>query len=151
MARPRAPFGGQTLIADKSAWSRADHPSVRSQWSAALRNGQIATCPIVNLELLYSARDAEALAEVVYGVEDCVLILQLYHAVTREDTLNADHELRPFAFVVKIINHQKASAFKELAEARGLRFTENPVADTDGIKPRPVEHIVAIDVDNLFD
>jgi predicted nucleic acid-binding protein len=61
MARPRAPFGGQTLIADKSAWSRADHPSVRSQWSAALRNGQIATCPIVNLELLYSARDADAL------------------------------------------------------------------------------------------
>jgi predicted nucleic acid-binding protein len=48
------------FIADKSAWARADHPSVRSEWGSALRNGQIATCPIVNLELLYSARDAEA-------------------------------------------------------------------------------------------
>ena len=61
MARPRAPYGGQILIADKSAWARADHPSVRSEWSSALRDGLIATCPIVTLEVLYSARDAESL------------------------------------------------------------------------------------------
>lgn len=55
---PRAPFGGGVFIADTSAWSRAHRADVRDEWAAALRDGQIATCPIVNLELLYSARSA---------------------------------------------------------------------------------------------
>jgi hypothetical protein len=50
------------LIADTSAWARAPHPLVREQWAAALRGRQIATCSIVTLELLYSARDATELA-----------------------------------------------------------------------------------------
>ena len=53
------PFGGATFIADASAWNRAAHPRVAGRWTTALRNRQIATCPIVNLELLYSARDRE--------------------------------------------------------------------------------------------
>ena len=53
-----APFGGRVLIADTSAWARASHPLVRDLWVAALRGRQIATCSIVTLELLYSARDA---------------------------------------------------------------------------------------------
>jgi len=53
------PFGGATFIADASAWNRAAHPRVADRWTTALRNRQIATCPIVNLELLYSARDRE--------------------------------------------------------------------------------------------
>lgn len=53
------PFGGATFIADTSAWNRAAHPRVAGRWTTALRNRQIATCPIVNLELLYSARDRE--------------------------------------------------------------------------------------------
>ena len=32
-------------------------PAVRPDWAVALDNGQIATCPIVKLELLHSARD----------------------------------------------------------------------------------------------
>lgn len=47
------------LIADTSAWARASHPLVRDLWIAALRGRQIATCSIVTLELLYSARDAQ--------------------------------------------------------------------------------------------
>jgi predicted nucleic acid-binding protein len=56
------PFGGRVLIADTSAWARASHPRVREDWSAALRGRQIATCSIVTLELLYSARDSPELA-----------------------------------------------------------------------------------------
>jgi predicted nucleic acid-binding protein len=56
------PFGGRVLIADTSAWARVSHPLVRERWAAALRGRQIATCSIVTLELLYSARDARELA-----------------------------------------------------------------------------------------
>jgi len=57
MPRRRPPYGGGVFIADGSAWARAHHARVAPAWSAALRNGQIATCPIVSLELLHSARD----------------------------------------------------------------------------------------------
>jgi predicted nucleic acid-binding protein len=56
-----APFGGKVLIADTSAWARASHPLIRDLWAAALRGRQIATCSIVTLELLYSARDVREL------------------------------------------------------------------------------------------
>jgi predicted nucleic acid-binding protein len=55
------PFEGKVLIADTSAWARASHPLIRDLWAAALRGRQIATCSIVILELLYSARDAQGL------------------------------------------------------------------------------------------
>jgi predicted nucleic acid-binding protein len=58
----RPPFGGSVLIADTSAWARASHPLVREPWAGALRGGQIATCSIVTLELLFSARDVRELA-----------------------------------------------------------------------------------------
>ena len=57
MAEAGRPLGGRTYIADSSAWAHAHHAHVRDEWSAALRAGQIATGPIVKLELLYSARD----------------------------------------------------------------------------------------------
>jgi predicted nucleic acid-binding protein len=60
MTQPRRPYAGETFLADKSAWVRAQSPRVNRQFASALRNGQIATCPIVNLELLYSARDRKA-------------------------------------------------------------------------------------------
>jgi predicted nucleic acid-binding protein len=56
------PFRGAVLIADTSAWARASHPLVREQWATALRGRQIATCSVVTLELLYSARNAPELA-----------------------------------------------------------------------------------------
>ena len=58
MADP--PYGGDVLIADKSAWAHARHPNVSRRFAAALRNGQIATSPVVKLELLHSARDGES-------------------------------------------------------------------------------------------
>jgi predicted nucleic acid-binding protein len=54
-----APYDGRTYIADTSAWVHAPDPAVRRDWAAALSSGQIATCPIVKLELLHSARDGD--------------------------------------------------------------------------------------------
>lgn len=59
---PEPAFGGGIFIADKSVWARAGQPRLRAEWAMALRARQIATCSIVRLELLYSARDAQELA-----------------------------------------------------------------------------------------
>ena len=58
------PFGGARLIADKSAWTKARHPAVRERWERAYRDGQIISCSIVDLELLYSARNADEFTEI---------------------------------------------------------------------------------------
>lgn len=50
-----APWGGRTYLADTSAWARA-HRAGRS-WERGLRAGQVASCEIVDFELLYSTRD----------------------------------------------------------------------------------------------
>lgn len=53
------PFGGGIFIADKSAWQRVHHPAVADEWRQAVVREQIATTPIVKIELLYSTRNAE--------------------------------------------------------------------------------------------
>ena len=56
-------YDGRGYLADTSAWARAGHPSVAREWTAALLNRQIATCPIVRLEMLFSARSGDAYDE----------------------------------------------------------------------------------------
>ncbi|HEX5468772.1 MAG TPA: PIN domain-containing protein [Gaiellaceae bacterium] len=56
-------FGGGVFIADKSVWARADQASLQEEWARALRNGQIATCRVNSIELLYSARSGKEFAE----------------------------------------------------------------------------------------
>jgi len=53
------PYDGRIYIADTSAWAKASHRKVRDEWTDAMRRLQIATCPIVRLEMLYSARSGE--------------------------------------------------------------------------------------------
>ena len=59
MARVRGPYAGRAFIADTSAWARSNHPRVRPRFAEAAANGQIVTCPLVNLELLHSTRDGD--------------------------------------------------------------------------------------------
>jgi predicted nucleic acid-binding protein len=56
-------FGGGRFIADKSIWARSDRDAVQEEWAEALRNGQIATCSITIMELLYSARSGHELEQ----------------------------------------------------------------------------------------
>ncbi|MGH3025739.1 MAG: PIN domain-containing protein [Gaiellaceae bacterium] len=50
-------YDGRIYLADTSVWSFVGRPGIREDWTAALLNRQIATCPIVKLELLYEARE----------------------------------------------------------------------------------------------
>jgi predicted nucleic acid-binding protein len=88
----RAPFGGGTFIADKSAWARASHRRVRDPWSRALLDGQIATCPIVDLELLYSARSGDAFDDLASDLAQLRSV-----PVTRSVTNAAQQALRTLA------------------------------------------------------
>lgn len=50
-------------LADKSALTRLARPDVDRRLSPLLLAGEIATCSVVDLEMLYSSRDHRALAE----------------------------------------------------------------------------------------
>jgi hypothetical protein len=52
-------------LADTSTWvwTRAAGGELRAQFDAAVIDGAIATCPMVKLELLYSARNADEFAD----------------------------------------------------------------------------------------
>ena len=43
-------------LADKSVWARLSKPSVRSALLPHVDRGLVGTCPIIDLEILYSAR-----------------------------------------------------------------------------------------------
>lgn len=45
------------FLADKSALARADNPHVQDRLSILLQNRQIATCAMIDLEMLYSGRN----------------------------------------------------------------------------------------------
>ncbi len=61
MPRAAEPYGsGAALVFDTSAWNRQRHASVLPRWRATLAAGRLTACPVVALELLASARDAQA-------------------------------------------------------------------------------------------
>ncbi|WP_455351064.1 PIN domain-containing protein [Streptomyces sp. SYSU K217416] len=45
-------------LVDKSAWARAGHPLVRAALWPLVEGGLVATCSVIDLEILYSARNA---------------------------------------------------------------------------------------------
>jgi hypothetical protein len=60
-------------VADTSAWARASHPTVAPQWEAAANVGELITCPIITLELLYDAPDrksVQAVVDAIAGMRD---------------------------------------------------------------------------------
>lgn len=66
-----------TELADTSAWvwsRRAALPALRHEFDTALVDGALATCDMVRLELLYSARNADEFAEIrqeLAALPDC--------------------------------------------------------------------------------
>lgn len=46
-------------LADTSALSRLDHPAVDAALSPLIESGQVATCGMIELEVLYSARSPD--------------------------------------------------------------------------------------------
>lgn len=83
---PGEPYDGRVYIADTSAWARAHEAALAPDWTEALRNRQIATCPITVLELLYSTRDAaefDNLGADLAQLHDVPLSRTVTHAATR--------------------------------------------------------------------
>ena len=68
-----------TELADTSAWSwsrRRGYPELRRAFDEALVDGELATCDMVRLELLHSARSAIEFAEIrreVAALPDCAI------------------------------------------------------------------------------
>jgi predicted nucleic acid-binding protein len=66
-----------TELADTSAWvwsRRGEYPALRTEFDTALVDGELATCDMVRLELLYSARNPQDLAEIseeLAALPDC--------------------------------------------------------------------------------
>jgi len=66
-----------TELADTSAWvwsRRRAYPLLRDTFDTALIDGELATCDMVRLELLYSARNPEEFAEIreeLAALPDC--------------------------------------------------------------------------------
>jgi predicted nucleic acid-binding protein len=87
-------------LADTSAWvwTRAVGGELRVAFDEDLVEGQIATCDIVRLELLYSARNAtdfsslreelDALPNCPIGVVEWKRALEVYEAVARQGGLH---------------------------------------------------------------
>lgn len=66
-----------TELADTSAWvwsRRPSYPHLRDEFDAALVDGGLATCDMVRLELLYSARNHDEFAQIreeLAALPDC--------------------------------------------------------------------------------
>jgi predicted nucleic acid-binding protein len=56
------PFAAVPLVVDSSAWLRQRKPDVVLRWNASLDAGLLASCPVVALELLATARDEDEFA-----------------------------------------------------------------------------------------
>lgn len=62
-ARVTPSFRGGGFVVDNSAFQRGGHEIVREQWLEALQDGRLYRTPILELEVLYSARNAREHAE----------------------------------------------------------------------------------------
>jgi predicted nucleic acid-binding protein len=63
-------------LADKSAFARFAHPEVAARWRPLLEEGLVATCAIIDLEVLFSARslaDYEAVRQERQALDDVPL------------------------------------------------------------------------------
>jgi predicted nucleic acid-binding protein len=109
------PFGGGIFIADTSAWTRTDRlpPEAADEWERALINDQIATCPPITLEVLYSTRNPAD-----YDTWAAKLA-----ALRRVATINLD------------ANWALVEGYREIAHQGGHRGV--PFADLMAAAPRP--------------
>lgn len=58
------PYGfGERLVFDTSAWNRQRDPAVQARWATTAKAELLVSCPVVTLELLTSAPDQDAFAD----------------------------------------------------------------------------------------
>ena len=84
-------------LADTSAWHRAALPEVAAAWEQRLATHSLATCALLRLEILYSARSAKdyqllaaeltALHQLPCGAEELARALEVQQALSRRGGL----------------------------------------------------------------
>jgi predicted nucleic acid-binding protein len=52
------------LVADTSAWARANDEAVAPHWRTMARAGGLITCPLVTMEMIFDAPDSDAVERV---------------------------------------------------------------------------------------
>jgi len=55
-------------VADTSAWARAGAREVAQQWREVAKAGELVACPPVTMELIFDARDSEAVERVAVAM-----------------------------------------------------------------------------------
>lgn len=74
------PYGGRRLVVDSSAFQHGGNLAVQGEWLEALRAGQLYRSPILDFEVLYSARNAREYEE-LRGELDALKPLELTGAI----------------------------------------------------------------------
>ena len=107
-------IGAGVYLADTSAWHRSTSPSIRDGWQDALARDAIATCSLIRLELLYSARNAddlERLGAALAALRDVPVTVSVQRAA--ESALHDLGRLGPGAHRVPLADVLVAAAAQE--------------------------------------
>ncbi len=112
-----SPFDGRDLVVDNSAFQRGGHEFVRDDWLQALERGQLYRSPILEFEVLYSARNAREHTELREELQ-ALRPLALSEAVI-EAALDAQAELAEYAAGFHRLPHQDYLV-AAIAAAHGL-------------------------------
>jgi len=110
-------FGGRDLVVDNSAFQRGGHEAVRDEWLQALQDGRLYRTPILELEVLYSARNAREHTELREELE-ALRPLKLSTAIV-DAALSAQAELAQHAAGFHRLAHQDY-LIAAIAAAHGL-------------------------------
>jgi predicted nucleic acid-binding protein len=97
-------FNGKRLVVDNSAFQRGGDEVVRADWLRALEEGNLYRSPILEFEVLYSARNAREYAELRAELE-ALRPLELSEAVVGA-ALGAQAELSRHAAGFHRLPHQ---------------------------------------------
>lgn len=148
-------LGPNGYLVDTSVWARADHPDVAKAWARGLRRHQLVSCPPLVMEVLYSARDADELSELLEELTEGMPYVDLDHstwrlafeAQRRMAAVAPQFHRRPFAdYLIAATAHQRGLGvlhydrdYDLLAEHAGLSFESRWVAAPGSLEDRPAD------------
>jgi predicted nucleic acid-binding protein len=111
-------WGKLPLLVDTSAWARAEHPTTRDRWLAALLGNRLRLSPLVRVEILLSTRSGgefDQLAERLDAIRSAPLSASIIRAA--ETAMRALAHRSAGAQRVPIVDYLVAAAAQELGVA----------------------------------
>jgi predicted nucleic acid-binding protein len=111
-------WGELPLLVDTSAWARADHPTTRDSWLAALLGNRLRLSPLVRVEILLSTRggsEFDQLAEHFDAIRPAPLSASIIRVA--ESTMRTLAHRSSGAQRLPIVDYLVAAAAQELGAA----------------------------------